>query len=530
MLHKFPPYILFLFLFAISVSVPTYAKISNVVKSHKKKLPSTKASKAVPRLTVTKQKQSTKTSPSSKTRSLKKNNQAKAKAIIKNGRAKKNKTKISKIQSPLIHEVFTDTLYSEGLRYRHFLFGRQKHSVHVAEISTVEPSLKVGIIKGLGRIDGLERLGDMSIRHDSTSRDTLYVGINANFWRAYRNTPIGPMVSGGEVVHLHSYKQWSSAFFDSKNRMTIDQFILTGRVKFNGHSANIDFVNERNDSTGIVVYNSFAGNSVPFVSPVDLEKAALEFIQNHSMNTDDSTETGLNMQTLREELTNAKREASIEFPMKKVKLRYLRNPVINREIPCLVRGIDSGEVQMPIRGCILSFGNNYTRDQIPQKGDTVYMRFTTNVADSIPFTTAVSGTPRMVRNGKAQHEAMIEGSHAKRFLNKNLARTAIGTDRTRSKNYFVMVEANNEKGKGATLAQMAVIMKSVGAWNAINLDGGGSAMMIVCGANACTNSTVPSGRKISAALGVFRRQRPLKSTGKTLNSTDKSRNSTEKTR
>jgi len=501
--------------------MPISAKNPKKSQAPKKKLTAFKPAKSTQRTTSLKSTSSKKVktaSPHSKpargAASITQKEKTSTKAPSKKTNSKKKSARVTTPKNTGIQEILIDTLYSEGLRYRHFIFGRQKHSVHVAEISTTEPTLKVGLIKGLGRIDGLERLGDMSIRHDSTSRDTLYAGINANFWRAYRNTPIGPMVSGGEVVHLHSYKQWSSAFFDSKSRMTIDQFTLVGRIKHKNRALNIDYVNERIDSTGIVVYNSFGGNSIPFVSPIDLEKAAQEFIQNRSMVTEDSTEIGLNMQTLRDELANAKREASIEFPMKKVILRYLRTPVINREIPCLVRGIDSGEVQMPIRGCILSFGNNYTLEQLPRRGDTVYMRFSTNVADTVQFTTAVSGTPRMVRSGIAKHEAMTEGSHAKRFLNQNLARTGIGTDRTRSKNYFVMVEANNEKGKGATLAQMAVILKAAGCWNAMNLDGGGSAMMIVCGANACTNSTVPSGRKISAALGVFKRQRLPKSSEK----------------
>lgn len=498
--------ILVLFLFLSSECMLFGAPKSKQSKVTKKKPTAFTPRKAAPKNT-----------PSSRrAAAVKKSTTGTTGSRVKNkaAQSRKKAPTVKAVKNTGIQEVFVDTLYAQGLRYRHFIYGRQKHSVHVAEISTTEPSLKVGLIKGLARIDGLERLGDMSIRHDTTSRDTLLAGINANFWRAYRNTPIGPMVSGGEVVHLHSYKQWSSAFFDAKNRMTIDQFTLRGRVRFNNQFLTIDYVNERVDSAGLVVYNTFGGTSIPFVSPIDLEKAALDYIQNHSMITEDSTESGLNMQTLRNELANAKRETSIEFPMKKVSLRYLRTPVINREIPCLVRSIDTGEVQMPLRGCILSFGTAFNPTVIPKKGDTVFIAFSTNVGDSIPYITAVSGTPRLVRQGTAKHEAMIEGSHARRFLNNNLARTAIGTDRLRTKNYFVMIEANNEKGKGATLAQTASIMKAVGAWNAINLDGGGSSMMIVCGVNACTNSTVPSGRKISAALGIFKRHRLPKSGGK----------------
>lgn len=419
-----------------------------------------------------------------------------------------------RVPAPPTIEMITDTIIDAGVRYKHFLYGKHRHSVHVAEVSVTDQSLKLGLIKALDRIDALERLGDMSIRHDSTSRDTLLVGINANFWSAYRNIPIGPMIAAGEVVHMNSYKQWSSAFFDTRNRMSIDRFVLSGRIWMNNRAVKIDNVNERVDSTGLVLYNSFGGNTIPFVSPIDLEKSAQEFLQNHSMVTEDSTELGLNMETLREELAVSKREASIEFPMRKVFLRYLKNPIINRDIPCVVTDIDSGAVPMPLRGCILSFGKNTPMSSLPRKGETIFMKFSTNIYDSTAFTTAVSGTPRIVRFGKAKHEAMLEGSHASRFMNQNLARTAIGTDKLRTKNYFAIVEANNEKGKGATLNQMAGIMKAVGCWNAMNLDGGGSAMMIVCGANACTNSTVPSGRKISAAIGVFRKQRTIKTSEK----------------
>ena len=66
------------------------------------------------------------------------------------------------------------------------------------------------------------------------------------------------------------------------------------------------------------------------------------------------------------------------------------------------------------------------------------------------------------------------------------------------------------KGRGANLAQMAAIMKKLGAHDAMNLDGGGSSMMVVCGENVCNNSRVPTGRRISAALEIFRKQMILR--------------------
>ncbi len=96
--------------------------------------------------------------------------------------------------------VVWDTVFSPGMRVKLCSYGRMNVLAHVVEINNGDPTLRFGIIKGQSYISGLERLGDMMYRLDTTQSDSVLCAINANFWSAYRNVPIGPLVIEGEVA------------------------------------------------------------------------------------------------------------------------------------------------------------------------------------------------------------------------------------------------------------------------------------------------------------------------------------------
>lgn len=403
-----------------------------------------------------------------------------------------------------------DTVFTPGMRVKIYSYGKYNVLAHVVEINNGDPTLRLGIIKGQGYISGLERLGDMMFRLDSIQDDSVLCAINANFWSAYRNVPIGPLVIEGEVAQMTHHKKWSSAFFDERNRMIIDTFRLQGTVTLpRKRKYEISDVNVRRDTSGIVLYNTYAGKTVPFVHETSIEKAVQEFVENHRYAVDDSTESELNVDELRQAQAEARRSRDIEFPMWKVQVRHLRLPRINLPTPCIVLGIDTGTVNMPLRGSVLSFDKSFSLSDLPKVGDTVLYQFTTNPFPTRRFANAVSGTPRLVRNGIAKHEALEEGAKAVRFRNHGLARTAIGLSRDGKTTYMVMIEppTKGKSNNGATLQTLASLMRDLGAWNAMNLDGGGSSMMTICNTNVCTNSTIPTGRRISAALALFRRSK-----------------------
>jgi hypothetical protein len=55
-----------------------------------------------------------------------------------------------------------DTMIAPGLRYMHFLYGPLNHPVYAVEMDVNDPTLKIGVIKGMNKNDGLERIGECS--------------------------------------------------------------------------------------------------------------------------------------------------------------------------------------------------------------------------------------------------------------------------------------------------------------------------------------------------------------------------------
>ncbi len=58
-------------------------------------------------------------------------------------------------------------------------------------------------------------------------------------------------------------------------------------------------------------------------------------------------------------------------------------------------------------------------------------------------------------------------------------RSAVGMNKDKSRVWFVVVDGRQTASRGANMMEMAEIMRDFGAWNAVNLDGGGSSTLIV---------------------------------------------------
>lgn len=396
---------------------------------------------------------------------------------------------------------------SPGVRYIEYRSnGSVPIDVHVVRMDRTVSSNAIRIIKGEDRHDGLERIKDMSLRYGNESTNSLLAVVNANFWRAYRSTPIGPCVVDGEIVEMLPYKRWSSAFFDVDNHMIIDTFRIFGSMRFQGSLYSIGSVNRRVDSSSICMYNAYAGDAIPFVNAKDLERGFQEAIKDTIFTSGDSTEDALSREQLRIEIARAQREANTEYPLLKIRLRYLRSPSINEPIACEVLGTDTGTVRMPLRGCVVSIPAGVL-PRVPKQGDTVTLQFQTNVRSRTRFMNAVSGTPRLVRSGTAKHEADIEGSTGRRFIQQNLARTAIGVDRSGNKIIVAAIRASDGSTgtMGATLKQTADVMRLLGAYHAINLDGGGSTGMVVEDDHVFFEGEDPLTRRIAVGLAIVKR-------------------------
>ncbi|TZE83182.1 phosphodiester glycosidase family protein [Calorimonas adulescens] len=91
---------------------------------------------------------------------------------------------------------------------------------------------------------------------------------------------------------------------------------------------------------------------------------------------------------------------------------------------------------------------------------------------------------------------------------KPTARTSIGINREGNKLFLVTVDGRNGSSMGLLESEMAQLMLDIGAYNAINLDGGGSTTMVIrpLGEKNYVTANKPSDgkeRRVADAIGVF---------------------------
>lgn len=424
----------------------------------------------------------------------------------KKTQSKKTSAKSTKQPSIPAFSVIKDSLLEDGICYKnvHIKAGRSKHSVHILEVD-ISKNCLIEVLKANDHVSDLKQLSE--IIDDSNSDSSYFGGVNGSFWRAYTNKPIGPTFIDGELLELKQYKDWSSVFFDSLGRAYFDNFDLSCFIELNKQRITVERFNQRRDSNSIVIYNRFAGNQIPFISSNQVDKAINSFNELYADNQDfnDSTEIEYDLETYIAEQMELQRANSIEFPLKKISCVYLEKPAINKKVRCLIKGVDTGSVQMPEAGFILSIGLGHplNYEQI-KANDTIFLHVKSSQLEEKYFSNGLSATPRLVRNGRAANEARKEGSRGKRFINHSLPRSAIGASKDNNMIYLVSVEGNNRTKKvvGATLAQMSNIMAKIGCYNAMNLDGGGSTTMVIDGKNLINNYNPYKSRRISVGLAV----------------------------
>jgi hypothetical protein len=407
----------------------------------------------------------------------------------------------SPVASSLSLNVLKTVNVGAGLCYKYILVAPRDHAVHLLEVDRSVPDVAVEVVKAEQRYNGLEKLTELA-RLARCQMPEVVGLVNANLWRAYSNTPIGPTVSGGEPIELSMHKRWSSCFFDREHRMYIDSFSLHATVRIRGDVLPIAWLNRRSHTEGVALYNRYIGSTVPFSASLDVEEIEQQARAN-AAREGDSTEADISTKEVRRIVEEYRRFNALELPLKKVVAVYLKPPVINEDIPCKVIAVQRGVVAVPQNGIVLSLDDSVR--SVPLVGERFTLRVATNVWCDVPFVQAVSGTPRLVRHGVALHEAEQEGVTSNRFVYNRLPRTAVGTNASGSVLLFAVIEGVQRGRSPATLAELAECMRALGAHEALNLDGGGSTGMVL-GAGGEVSVLYGSIRKVSVALAVRTRE------------------------
>lgn len=162
---------------------------------------------------------------------------------------------------------------------------------------------------------------------------------------------------------------------------------------------------------------------------------------------------------------------------------------------------------IPADGAVVAaYGDRVKAVQDMADGDTVGVLLTTR--PRLPRDSPrilVGGWPRILRDGEdvAGDAPTVEGTISRNAELRH-PRTAIGFSRDSATLFLLTVDGRSTRSLGVTLRELARLMRSLGAWQAMNFDGGGSTTMVIDGVLVNVPSDAVGERAVGDAIFVVR--------------------------
>ena len=166
---------------------------------------------------------------------------------------------------------------------------------------------------------------------------------------------------------------------------------------------------------------------------------------------------------------------------------------------------------IPDGGAVLAaYGTGLRADEVKAMadGDTVRVLLATlpRTPHGATPMMIIGGWPRILRDGVVvAGEAATEEGTISRNAEQRHPRTAIGFSRDSSTLLLLTVDGRSENSGGMTLLELAAVMRELGAWQAMNFDGGGSTTMAIDGKVVNRPSDKEGEREVGNALLVVAR-------------------------
>lgn len=278
-------------------------------------------------------------------------------------------------------------------------------------------------------------------------------GINGDFF--YMQNPVqpyGPIITDGEVINspLHNYEKYPTISLDKNGGVDISVWNPIITIKNSaGKVTNVAFVNKgASVKYNTVVFNKYYG---------------------------------------KKSIGKTKNQDIVEIVVRDNKVVEIRDNMDATTIP------EDGYIIACASDKKNEVKNSFT------VGETVELNFKFDF-DINNLQWAVGGVNHLVKNGVINviHDGVL-GRHP---------RTAVGFNKDNTEIIFVTIDGRNKNYVGATQTELAKIMMDLGAYNVINLDGGGSTSM---GVDFLKNGNIevvnfPSDgkeRPIVSGLGIF---------------------------
>ena len=172
-----------------------------------------------------------------------------------------------------------------------------------------------------------------------------------------------------------------------------------------------------------------------------------------------------------------------------------------------------GGTAIPSNGVVLSaFGARAAAVDSTADGDTVRILL---AAAPWPASSRaagpaliIGGWPRILRGGAsvAARAPSDEGTIARNAEMRH-PRTGVGFSRDSATLFLVTVDGRQSASAGMTLVEFAALMKELGAWNALNFDGGGSTTLVIGDKVVNVPSDQTGERAVGSALFIVQKRK-----------------------
>jgi len=380
----------------------------------------------------------------------------------------------------VVHAQRGDTTVSRelspGVSYRKFTDRRGPWAMNLVRVNLRRNDLEIRSARAFDHLEGREKVTDMVRRVNSTGVRVL-AAVNGDFFELKSGENENNQVLAGEwwkgvKVTDSPYDTYDNAHIqfgmNSARRPVMDRFLLDGRAWDRGVMTPIITLNfnQSGNPEGTTLYTARFGATTPRDTTRQTAEAALKSI-------------GRRADTL---------------------LFVSRGAV----------STSSGS-SIPSDGAVLAaYGSGLRTKEVQAMadGDTIKVLLATSprIQHGAAPAMIIGGWPRILRDGQnvAGDAAIVEGTIS-RNAEKRHPRTAVGFSRDSSMLFLLTVDGRSESSGGMTLVELAAMMRKLGAWQAMNFDGGGSTTMVVDGELVNKPSDKEGERAVGNALLVVKK-------------------------
>ena len=364
-----------------------------------------------------------------------------------------------------------------GVVHSRIVRARGPWIINVLRIDLRRSGIEIKTARAHAQLRSRERLSDM-VKRAEAAGTVVVAAINADFFNLKSGESENNQVIDGEWWKgvkvtdspYDTFRNPHAQFgVDSARRPMIDRFQFDGIALTRTAAIPLIALNAipTGPQEGAAFYTPRFGATAPVIGPVDSSKHAVEAVFTAAGHRQDTA-------------------------------LYVRRGVAAK----------AGGSAIPADGAVLTAYGPRSKDIIAiGDGETlkVVLGAATAVARPVPFAQLVGGWPQIIRDGVniAGNAAATEGALSSNAEVRH-PRSAIGFSKDSATLFLVVVDGRSRQSVGMTLLELADYMRSLGAYHALNFDGGGSSTMIVLGKIVNAPSDVTLEREIGNAVLITR--------------------------